>query len=240
MVSDFYIRNVANVVHSWMNYLYEVSETEQLAAESSLRYPIAGLLERKKDVTLNMEEDHPCFNDARIDFTWNDGKETVFLEMKFVKNEEISVQEFYDDLFRLATIPETHCHKYFLVCGREDSFKAQFERRMINIKSLISSKIKKQNKRIHIVQNGSKREFAFDNILSFSIDGKTDYSEKRDCIFSAKKKYYKYYQVFRKTYKNKCRDGYEIPKRIHIQTTLLQHINMGFKSSVAVWEIKSL
>ena len=240
MVSGFYTRNIANVVHSWMNYLYEVSETEHLAAESSLRYPIAGLLERKKGITLKMEEDHPCFNDARIDFTWTDGTEVVFLEMKYVRNEEISIQEFYDDIFRLATIPEPHSHKYFLVCGREDYFKSQFERRMINIKSFLSSKIIKQKNHILIAQNGPKREFAFDNILSFSIDGKTDNSEIRDCIFGARKKYYKFYQTFRNTYKNKCRNGYDIPKNLHIRTTLLQPINNGFRSSVAVWEIESI
>jgi hypothetical protein len=46
LIEETYIRSVASVLHSWLNYLYEVSNTKHLAAESSLRFPIAALLER--------------------------------------------------------------------------------------------------------------------------------------------------------------------------------------------------
>lgn len=244
---SYYIGNVADVIHSWMNYIYEVSDTDHLAAESSLRYPIAGLLERKKDdVSVAMEVEHPCYKDARVDFMWKNKTDSVFLEMKYVKEDSINVQDFFDDIFRLATIPEENCHKYFLVCGKIDDFKKNFERRKVSTKNAYTSVLKKKGEKVRVKQNTSTRASAFDEILSFVIQPSPqetiigeNIAEKMYC-FSAKRKLYKYYQEFKKAYTKKCKGGYQCPRKITIKTILLQPINKGFTSSVAVWKIEQV
>lgn len=243
---SYYIGNVADVVHSWMNYIYEVSDTEHLAAESSLRYPIAGLLERKKgEISLSMEVDHPCFDDSRIDFMWSDKTDKVYLEMKYVNDKSIDVQDFFDDIFRLATIPEENCHRYFLVCGKIDDFRKNFERRQINPRTAYASSLVKKGKSVKIKPNNSKRIFVFDDILSFDLiqapqEKRKGNVEERTYCFSAKKKLYKYYQAFKKEYTKKYRRSYQCPRKIAIKTILLQPINKGFTSSVAVWKIEQV
>ena len=243
---SYYIGNVADVVHSWMNYIYEVSDTEHLAAESSLRYPIAGLLERKKgEISLSMEVDHPCFDDARIDFMWSDKTDKVYLEMKYVNDKSIDVQDFFDDIFRLATIPEENCHRYFLVCGKIDDFRKNFERKQINPRTAYASSLVKKGNSVKVKPNNSKRIFVFDDILSFVLNQsplkltQKAIGEKEYC-FAVKRKLYKYYQEFKKVYNKKCINGYKCPSRITIKTILLQPINKGFTSSVAVWRIEQV
>lgn len=243
---SYYIGNVADVIHSWMNYIYEVSDTDHLAAESSLRYPIAGLLERKKDdVSVAMEVEHPCYKDARVDFVWSNKTDTVYLEMKYVNNDTINVQDVFDDIFRLATIPGLNNHKYFLVCGKIDDFKKNFERRKVNTKIAYTSVLKKQGKTIKVKQNVPTRDFAFGEILSFTIsqlphETTPDHVQEKIYRFSAKRKLYKYYREFKKAYKKKCKEEYKCPQNITIKTDLLQPINKGFSSSVAVWRIEQV
>ena len=126
--SDFHIRNIANVVHSWMGYLYEVSEVKYLAAESSLKYPIVGLLERKVAITnIELEIEHPSFSQKRVDFYWEDRYTKNYMEMKYIRDSKVDVQKILNDVFRLSLIDTEDAKRYFLVCGTYVDFQKYFQ-----------------------------------------------------------------------------------------------------------------
>ncbi len=184
MTNDFYIRNVANVVHSWMSYLYEVSETKHLAAESSLRYPISELLERKDDIKLEMEVRHPCFKRKRIDFMWTYKKQPsygAYLEVKYVRDQSINTQDFFDDIFRLALIDENaHFKKYFLVCGKTIDFGAHFRETLINNQDVDSALFYTAKEPYKVKQRTlSNKEYIFDSVFMFNNDPKKQNSSNK-------------------------------------------------------------
>ena len=241
MAPSFYIRYVANVVHSWMSYIYEVSETKHFAAESSLRYPIAGLLERKKDISLFMEEDHPIFSDARIDFMWKNDQKKIYLELKYIRDISINVQEIFDDIFRLAFIQEGHAQAYFLMCGESANFIKRIQRRT----RIVNKPVVKKNGKINVEQSGKKRAFLFRKIFSFDPCNRTNrrpgYKNIKEFEFKADDNaYYKYYSTFKDTYSNKCKLKMQFPDCLKIKTTLVQPINKGLRSAVAIWKIEKI
>lgn len=242
--NDFYIRNVANVVHSWMSYLYEVSETKHLAAESSLRYPISGLLERKDDIKLEMEVQHPCFKRKRIDFMWTRKKEPsdgVYLEMKYVRNQSINIQDFFDDIFRLALINENaRFKKYFLVCGKTIDFEVHFREILINNQYDDSSLVYTKKEPYKVKQRTiSNKEHIFDSVFTFNNDPKKQIPSKK--VFNTTDgNISKYYVDFKNRYCELCKEEFQIPLQLKIKTTLLQPIDKGLQSSVAIWEIEGI
>ena len=160
--ASFNIRNVANVVHSWIGYLYEVSETKHLAAESSLRYPITGLLERKGEISnIELEKIHPYFSQKRIDFYWKMENVENYLEMKYVRSSYVNAQKILNDVFRLALIGNENTHKYFLVCGKIEDFQKYFQNFQNKIKA-----IEKMNEGVKILQSGDGNKL-FDSYFSF-------------------------------------------------------------------------
>lgn len=238
MTNDFYIRNVANVVHSWMSYLYEVSKTEHLTAESSLRYPISGLLERKDDIILEMEVPHPCFVRKRIDFKWVNKlqlENKAYLEMKYVRDQSINIQEIFDDIFRLALIDDSSSKKYLLVCGKTIDFDAHF--RKIPINNLSTQKAVDEVDGSYVVKRNTRNsKYLFDIIFSFNDKSKRAWGHKE--ISTSNTHLKAYYTDFVSRYQNCCKEGYQIPKRLKIRATLLQPIDKGLQSSVAIWEIE--
>lgn len=232
MTTEFYIRNVADVVHSWMNYLYEVSDTKHLAAESSLRYPISGLLERKKDIDLEMEVDHPNFTDARIDFMWSQQCGGAYLELKYIRDGSVDVQSIYDDIFRLALIKKKKYSSYLLICGESNNFDKYFKNRKVHVERPF-----KEGETIKIRQTGGNMEYVFQSIFAFDMaDNNLDH-EIATQNFDGEKEG-DYYCDFKSRYDKKLKNNNTNPTNITIRTTLIQEINKGFKSSVALWKIE--
>lgn len=228
--SDFYIRNIANVVHSWMGYLYEVSEVKHLAAESSLRYPIVGLLERKiSSDNIKLECCHPCFEQKRVDFYWEDRYTKNYMEMKYIRDSKVDVQTILNDVFRLALIDDKAAQKYFLVCGRAVNFQKYFQ----NVIQNESDQMVKPNNVITVKQNGESNYNALDSYFCF-----VDKPEKK--IIKLNIKNDKYYKKFAKEYKPCCTKGFVIPAAITISIELLQPINKGLESAVAIWKIERI
>jgi len=232
MTSEFYIRNIANVVHSWMSYIYEVSDTKHFAAESSLRYPIAGLLERKKSVNLFMEDGHPMFNNARVDFKWEEKGEIVYLELKHVRDVSINVQEIFDDIFRLAFINDAKAHKYFLLCGESTIFEKRIRQRTI----IEEQATTQDTGKVKIKQSGGDVKYLFDNYFSFETNEMNQIGTKV-CEFNCENTYY---NTFKDTYSPKCKVGMEIPSKIKVRTNLMQPIDKGLRSAVAIWKVEMI
>lgn len=228
------IRSISHVVHSWMSYLYEVSETPHLAAESSLRYPITGFLERQENVEIAMEAKHSFFPEAQIDFAWKLKDEDSYMEMKYVRDQSIDVSSIFDDIFRLALIPQNHLeqkqHRFFLICGKTYDFVKRVQHRM--------GKKAIEESSLHIEQSGENIKYVFDNILSFEIkstqEGVKDVNVKEFTFDTSNI----YYRDFVDRYKQKCITGNVIPETMRIRTTLLEPIDLGLKSAVAIWEIE--
>lgn len=227
--SDFNIRNIANVVHSWMGYLYEVSEVKHLAAESSLRYPIVGLLERKDAITnIIMEIGHPCFEQKRVDFYWEDRYTKNYMEMKYIRDSKVDVQKILNDVFRLSLIDTEDAKRYFLVCGTYVDFQKYFQ----NVSQNESNQnLLKDSGQIVVAQSGNCIDHILERYFSFDKD-----KNKREVKLDTEND--SYYKQFKEEYDSSCRKGCVIPNKMTISTELLQSINKGLKSAVAVWEIE--
>lgn len=231
MQSDFCIRNIANVVHSWMGYLYEVSEVKHLAAESSLRYPIAGLLERKKAITnIQMEIEHPGFLRKRVDFYWETESTKNYMEMKYVSDLKVNIQKILNDVFRLALIDDEGARKYFLVCGKSVDFQKYFQ--MINPNES-DQKAVEISEVIKVKQSGNNHNNALGGYFSFD----NNCNNKIKTIELSNDEYYKNFKV---DYLNCRKNDYEIPDKITIQTELMQSIDKGLESAVAIWKIEKI
>lgn len=217
-----------NVVHSWMGYLYEVSEIKDLTAESSLKYPIIGLLERKREISnIQLECLHPCFEYKRIDFYWEIGDLKNYMEMKYIRDSNVDVQKILDDVFRLALLRGGNICKYFLVCGRVEDFQKYFQRNSGNEKPIK----KEEGEKIKILQSKDKKDNIFDSFFSFNVDDNTKIIEQKENN--------RYFKTFKSKYVLRCRSDYSIPDNIIIKTKLVQPIDKGLRSAVAIWEIIS-
>ena len=228
--SDFHIRNIANVVHSWMGYLYEVSEVKHLAAESSLKYPIVGLLERKVAITnIELEIEHPSFSLKRVDFYWEGNSTKNYMEMKYIRDSKVDIQKILNDVFRLALIDDKDAQKYFLACGRAMNFQKYFQ----NVSQNESNqKIIEIIDEVIVKQSGESNNNALDTYFCF-----VEELDKRIIIDVENDKHYK---KFKEEYEDSCKDGYMIPDMITISIKLLQPINKGLESAVAVWKIERI
>ena len=231
------IKSICNVVHSWMGYIYEVSSTKHFAAESSLRYPIVGYLERLGAI-IEMEEKHPIFPGSQIDFKWTLKDNVSYMEMKYVRNRTINIQSIYDDIFRLALIPEENAHKYFLICGENHDFETHIRNRTISDVVIPTE----GHEEVKISNSGKRNVYAFDNILSFSTQGgskpetNSNISEKTN-EFDIKNVYY---NDFKQRYDVKCLKDNALPSNLNIKSILLQPVNMGLSSAVGLWEIQNI
>ena len=217
-----------NVVHSWMGYLYEVSEIKHLAAESSLKYPIIGLLERKNEVSnIKLEYLHPYFEYKRIDFYWEVGCVKNYMEMKYIRDSKVDVQKILNDVFRLALLKDENINKYFLVCGRVEDFQKYFQKNSGNEKS-----IEEVEGKIKILQSKDEKYNIFDSFFSFDVDSNTKIVEQHEESSG-------YFKTFKDEYASRCHSDYSIPNEIIITTKLVQPIDKGLRSAVAIWKIIS-
>ena len=232
--ADFNIQSVANVVHSWMSYIYEVSDTEHLAAESSLAYPIVGYFERSDRINICMEDDLPSFHGKRVDFKWMVDGRNYYMEMKYVRPDSINIQGIYNDIFRLALIDEENSVKYFLLCGEVDALESKiFQQQSEPFTKTEDGKIEVRT------CNNKKVQSKFAEILSFNIGKK---SSSKTAI--KKHTFYKTEERFQSFVENKKYFTEEqrknAPTSIRICTELVQPYSKGLKSAVAIWEIKTL
>lgn len=241
---EFDIRNIANVVHSWMSYIFEVSSTKHLAAESSLRYPIVGLLERRRGTNVFMEVQHPNFEKALIDFKWEneDNSSTCYLELKYVRDKSINVQDFFDDIFRLALIPEKNARKFFLLCGQSDDFKKRIQNRQLNADGEEERAVTKEKQQVKFKQTNKNKQdkCIFDDILSFDVSGDGKVATKEFEFMQQNDNLHGFYNKFVEAYSQKCKNDVLLPEKIKIKTTLMQPIDKCLLSAVAVWEIESI
>lgn len=227
---DTIILNVANVVHSWMGYLYEVSEVKHLAAESSLKYPIVGLLERKVAITnVELEIEHPSFSQKRVDFYWEANSTKNYMEMKYIRDVTVDIQKILNDVFRLALLDQKGANKYFLVCSKLADFKRYFQNVSQESNKPIVDEISRKTK---VVQCGGIKKKILDQYFSF--DDRSNVKEVRINVANDK-----YYKKFQEDYDCCCNEGI-IPNEITIKTELVQPIDKGLKSAVAVWAIERI
>lgn len=228
-IEETYIRSVASVLHSWLNYLYEVSNTKHLAAESSLRFPIAGFLERK-DVKLTLEKEHPYFKRKRVDFYWKTRGFNIYMEAKYIRGKNQPVyQDIYNDLFRLALIGDDKIQNritYFLICGNKKDFDKYFG--ITN-----QSKAYDKNERGGIKLNSytTKVEGNINDILSYNFNEvikELDFSRAND-----------FYNSFVGNYDSDTNtNASPIPQSIKIRTTLLMPYSRDLESAVAIWKVE--
>ena len=228
-MEETYIRSVASVLHSWLNYLYEVSNTEHLAAESSLRFPIAALLERK-NVNLTLEKEHPCLKRKRVDFYWKTRGFNIYMEAKYIRRKNQPVyQDIYNDLFRLALIGDDKIQNritYFLICGNKKDFDEYFG--ITN-----QSKAYDKNERGGIKLNSytTKVEGNINDILSYNFNEvikELDFSRAND-----------FYNSFVGNYDSDTNtNASPIPQSIKIRTTLLMPYSRDLESAVAIWKVE--
>ena len=225
---NFNIQSVANVVHSWMSYIYEVSDTKHLAAESSLRYPIVGYFERCNNIKILMEEDLPSFSGKRVDFMWTEeNKYKYYMEMKYIRDNSINVQGIYDDIFRLALIEDDNSMKYFMLCGNIDDFVAKiFKKERIPFYE--------EDGKIILNEHDNYTQKILCDILPFEIN-----DEFKTNTFYAKKGNNFYSFVHNKKYYPKGKKMLA-PKSIEIATKLVQPYSKGLKSAVAICEIRKI
>lgn len=227
LIEETYIRSVASVLHSWLNYLYEVSNTKHLAAESSLRFPIAALLERT-DVKLTLEKEHPCFKGKRVDFYWETRGYDIYMEAKYVRGKNQPMhQDVYNDLFRLALISGDKLQNkitYFLISGNIKDFGKYFG--ITN-----QSKAYNKNERGCIKLNSytTKVEEGINDILSCNFN-----EAIKELDFSRVNKFYK---SFVDDY-NSDTNASPIPQSIKIRTTLLMPYSRDLESAVAIWKVE--
>lgn len=227
LIEETYIRSVASVLHSWLNYLYEVSNTKHLAAESSLRFPIAALLERK-NVNLTLEKEHPFFKRKRVDFYWKTRGFDIYMEAKYIRGKNQPVyQDVYNDLFRLALISGDKLQNkitYFLISGNIKDFGEYFG--ITN-----QSKAYNKNERGCIKLNSytTKVEEGINDILSCNFN-----EAIKELDFSRVNKFYK---SFVDDY-NSDTNASPIPQSIKIRTTLLMPYSRDLESAVAIWKVE--
>ena len=227
LIEETYIRSVASVLHSWLNYLYEVSNTKHLAAESSLRFPIAALLERT-DVKLTLEKEHPCFIRKRVDFYWETRGYDIYMEAKYVRGKNQPVyQDIYNDLFRLALIGDDKIQNritYFLICGNKKDFGEYFG--ITN-----QSKAYNKNERGGIKLNSytTTVEVNINDILSYNFN-----EAIKELDFSRANKFY---NSFVDNYSSD-NSGSFIPQSIKIRTTLMMPYSRELESAVAIWKVE--
>lgn len=227
LIEETYIRSVASVLHSWLNYLYEVSNTKHIAAESSLRFPIAALLERT-DVKLTLEKGHPCFKRKRVDFYWETRGFDIYMEAKYVRGKNQPVhQDIYNDLFRLALIGDDKIQNritYFLICGNIKDFGEYFG--ITN-----QSKAYNKNERGGIKLNSytTEVEGSINDILSYNFNEaikELDFSRANE-----------FYNSFVDNYSSD-NSGSLIPQSIKIRTTLMMPYSRELESAVAIWKVE--
>lgn len=141
------IAKLGSAVKSWLDYWYAVSDTSNLLAESSIRFPITSYLERTKHITnVELECQHSIFTSRRIDIKWetSDGRCSL-MEIKFVRKNSDSTEEMqriFNDLLRLSLINDGETDKYFMLCGPFSTFEYVFKIRSIPKNSEISEKSK--------------------------------------------------------------------------------------------------
>lgn len=226
-IEETYIRSVASVLHSWLNYLYEVSNTKHLAAESSLRFPIAGFLERK-DVKLTLEKEHPYFKRKRVDFYWKTRGFDIYMEAKYVrgKNQPIC-QDIYNDLFRLALIDDgKHRNNitYFLICGNIKDFGKYF-----GITNQSKAYFEDEGGGIKLHSYKTKVEGNINEILSCDIN-----EDIREFEFH---KNNEFYNSFVEKYHSDTNSS-PIPQSLKIRTTLMMSYTKELESAVAIWKVE--
>ena len=227
LIEETYIRSVASVLHSWLNYLYEVSNTKHLAAESSLRFPIAGFLERK-DVKLTLEKEHPYFKRKRVDFYWETRGFDIYMEAKYVRGKNQPVhQDVYNDLFRLALISGEKLQNkitYFLICGNIKDFGEYF-----GITNQSKAYDKDEGGGIKLNSYTTKVEGDINDILSYDFNDAI-----KEIDFSRVNEFYK---SFVDNYNSDTNDSL-IPQSIKIRTTLMMPYSRELESAVAIWKVE--
>lgn len=232
------IVSIANVVHAWLSYLYEVSNTEHLTAESSICYPITGLLERERHIVVEMEKHHPVFDNKRVDFFWKiiEGEQVYdcYMEMKYKRENSGIGKDIVFDLFRLAMIQTDKSYKYFLLCGQEKDFKNILDDQQ-------EKPVSEKNGKVTAVQSQSiKEQEKNETILSlkfFDEEALKDASNISSYTFKAGNTHF---DAFINDTTYFPADGsIAKPKQIKIFTKLVQPYSKQLKSAVAIWEINS-
>ncbi len=229
--------SIANVVHAWLSYLYEVSNTEHLTAESSICYPITGLLERDQQVEVEMKKHHPIFGNKRVDFYWKikEGEQiyNCYMEMKYKRHNTGIGKDIIFDLFRLSMIQMEGTYKYFLLCGKEIDFK--------NILNNDPQAVEVKEGKVVAAQSQPEVDpDKNETILSLNFLDEEALKDATKIPSYTFKEGDAYFDEFIGDTTYFPVDGsIAKPKQIKINTQLVQPYSKNLKSAVAIWEITS-
>ena len=129
---DDFVTNLADAIYHWLNYMVCTSNST-LLAESSIRYPLAEYLERKRSAKVKLEVAHPLFEYRRLDFAYKRDEganvSTGYIELKLVSSatsNKSEIQRIFNDLIRLG-FQSNHKVNYFILCGNLKDFALNFK-----------------------------------------------------------------------------------------------------------------
>lgn len=225
----------------WLNYHASVGRY-YILSESSLKIPITEYLERSnvKDITLELS--HPSFSGRRVDVSFNDDevKKQIVFELKYVKgaltkNDE-EKQRFFNDLARLYFINQTDTESYFVVCGEQVEFIANFQR---IVKYQGTVRVRKSSQ----LPKDIDSEGFYTNWFSFDLKKPEKEIDLVNCNSECKLFYTDFVTDYAKGYKKSTGKDLKLPPKI---TTKLVYISENSSESdkvylpsrVAVWSVK--
>lgn len=133
MSKELNINRLAACIKWWLNYNASIGR-EYVLSESAVKFPLAEYLERSNVNDVKLEYPHPKFKKKRFDLYFKNTttNESVVIEFKYVKNastkDGAEKQRIFDDLMRLYMYSGRNKKGYFLICGEQAEFIANFQR----------------------------------------------------------------------------------------------------------------
>lgn len=229
------IQRLGQAVGAWLDY-YAVSDTQKILAESAVRFPIVGFLERQDNIKVQLEYKHSIFVTRRIDIEWEgkDGTSLGLMEIKYIRRDSMSKEEkqrIINDLIRLGMLPEDSTSaKYFLLCGDRTLFDDLFcIRKNIVMNSLSSQKI------IPLSQKQSSKVNRRRKVKTH-LDYWIDFNKSDKHIVACKSFVKKFIKEFAVEYYGN--DNYKKMEIGWAFTTSLMYAKWSGKSFVGIWKIE--
>ncbi len=232
------IQRLGQTVGAWLDYYYAVSSTQKILAESAVRFPIVGFLERQDNIKVQLEYKHSVFVTRRIDIEWECRKNEMklgLMEVKYIRKDSMSEEEkqrIINDLIRLGMLPKDDTSaRYFLLCGDRTLFDNLFCIRKNSAKNRQSSQ--------QIIRLSPKQSFKKSygyRKLKTHLDYWLDFNKSDKRVVTCKSFRQNFLRRFAIEYYGN--DNYKKMRIGWAFTTSLMYVKQDGRSFVGIWKIE--
>ena len=233
-LTDYNFGLIANTINLNLSYLNSVSSSVNIL-ESSLQYPMLECMERRiKFKNVELEYNHPTFNQKRCDLFWVDKEDNKFLlEMKYIKQGNPDEVLILTDIIRQYFAHKEGYYTYFLLCSRhteqtrQNSLLSEVEisEAEVTLETILNATISTNGQsKIH--------NYSYNNWLSSDV-------ENKEVCFTIDLSHKAYKDITTKYDFNNPRQSF--PNEISLKTRLVvltqQTGNSPLTHQVGIWEI---